>query len=93
MLGRLFQPEETPSVVISERYWESDFGRDPNILSRTLQLDGKAYPVIGVMPSSFTFPNEVTQMWVPLTFRPAQLLDSKNVYLRTLARLRPGLNL
>ena len=92
VLGRLFQPEETPSVVISERYWESDFARDPNILGRTLQLDGKAYPVVGVMPSSFVFPNEVTQIWVPLTFRPAQLLDSKNVYLRTIARLRPGLD-
>jgi predicted permease len=91
VLGRLFQPDETPSVVISERYWESDFGRDPAILSRTLQLDGKAYPVIGVMPSWFAFPNDVTQMWVPLTFRPAQLLDGKNYHLRTLARLRPGL--
>jgi putative ABC transport system permease protein len=91
VLGRLFQADETPSVVISERYWESDFGRDPAIVTRTLQLDGKAYPVIGVMPSSFAFPNEVTQMWVPLTFRPAQLLDGKNYHLRTLARLRPGL--
>ena len=91
VLGRLFQPDETPSVVISERYWKSDFGRDPAILSRTLQLDGKAYPIIGVMPSWFAFPNEVTQMWVPLTFRPAQLLNGKNYYLRTLARLRPGL--
>ena len=66
VLGRLFQPDETPSVVISERYWESDFARDPAILSRTLQLDGKAYPIIGVMASWFAFPNEVTQMWVPL---------------------------
>jgi predicted permease len=91
VLGRVFQPDETPSVVISERYWETAFGRDPAILNRALQLDGKAYPVIGVMPSWFAFPNEVTQMWVPLTFRPAQLQDGKSYYLRTLARLRPGL--
>jgi putative ABC transport system permease protein len=92
VLGRLFQPEETPSVVISERYWESDFGRDPGILNRSLLLDGRVYPIVGVMPASFAFPNEVTQMWVPLTFRPAQLLNSKNVYLRVVARLARGVS-
>ena len=92
VLGRLFAEGETEVVVLSERYWESDFGRDPEILSRSLQLDGKVYPVIGVMPASFTFPNNVTQMWVPLTFRPAELSNGKNYYLQAYARLRPGLD-
>src|SRR5262249_51465400 len=57
-----------------------------------IQLDGKNYTVAGVMPRSFAFPNEVTQLWVPLNFRPAQLTDGSSYYLRTVARLRPGLS-
>src|SRR5262249_25132637 len=56
-----------------------------------LLLNGEAYPIIGVMPKSFAFPNDVTQMWVPVILRnPA---DSKSYYLRTYARLAPGLTM
>ncbi len=92
ILGRFYSAEETQAVLLSESYWAENFGRDPSVLNRDIQLDGKNYTVVGVMPASFVFPNDVTQMWVPLNFRPAQLTDGANYYLRNVARLRPGLS-
>jgi len=92
ILGRFYGPDETDSVLLGETYWTENFARDPAILNRTVQLDGKNYTVSGVIPASFVFPNDVTQIWVPLNFRPAQLTDGASYYLRTVARLRPGLS-
>jgi putative ABC transport system permease protein len=56
--GRTFRPEEgTPGVgdvvIITHRYWERRFEMDPEVLGRTLTLDGTPYTVIGVMPEGF----------------------------------------
>ncbi len=83
-------------MVLSESYWQNRFGRDPEILHRALQLNGDLYSVIGVMPASFQFPNDVTEMWVPITFQPNALVPtarSGTRYLRTYGRLAPGLTL
>ncbi len=93
-LGRTFTDAEEHfggphAVLLSDAYWHSAFGADRGVLNRTLTLNGEPYSIVGVMPKSFAFPNEVTQMWAPLTFRnPA---DSRNYYLRVYARLAPGL--
>lgn len=96
-IGRSFQRvEELPGgphvVLLSHAYWQSAFGRDPNILRRSLELDGERYSVIGVMPPSFAFPNEVTQMWVPVVWRPSWLGHGgrQSVFLRMYARLQNG---
>src|SRR5262245_22737267 len=50
--GRVFQPSDNKSgvdvVVLSEAFWESRFGRDPNVIGRPLRLDGDNYTVVGV---------------------------------------------
>ena len=100
LLGRTFTPEEeryhgTHAVILSESYWQSRFGRDLDILHRALQLNGDLYPIIGVMPASFQFPNDVTQMWVPIAFTPKSLAPEGRTgrYLRTYGRLAPGVTL
>jgi putative ABC transport system permease protein len=95
LLGRTFTDVEQRyrgprAVILTEDYWQSAFGRDPRILNRSLQLNGELYPIVGVMPKSFAFPNEVTQMWTPMALRdPA---DSRSYFLRMYARLAPGLD-
>lgn len=96
-LGRTFDAEEAKlggrqAVIISDSYWRTEFAADPAILRRSLQLNGENYPIIGVMPASFVFPNEATQMWVPLAFRPSDFADPAKAayYLRTVARLKPS---
>ena len=99
MLGRNFNAGEESyhgphAVILSERYWRSQFGSDPNVLDRSLQLNGELYRVVGVMPSSFAFPNKVTEMWVPVVLSPKMLEPAarQTHWLRMVARLAPGLN-
>lgn len=99
LIGRTFTSEEERfsgphAVILSESYWRNTFGGDREILRRTLQLNGEEYPVVGVMPRGFEFPNPVTQMWTPLVFRPQELASrtEPGYYLQMIARLNPRLS-
>ncbi|MQA91562.1 MAG: FtsX-like permease family protein [Gemmatimonas sp.] len=75
-LGRPFSAEEDvpegPDVVLlSHSLWSSVFGSDPEVLGRTIQLDGTPHEVIGVMPPEFDFPSPDTDVWVPFQLDPA----------------------
>lgn len=96
-IGRYFTPVEQEAggphaVLLSDAYWRTAFGEDRQIRGRHIQLNGESYSVIGVMPPSFSFPNNLTQMWVPVVFKPQQLVGSarQNVFLHMYARLAPG---
>jgi putative ABC transport system permease protein len=79
--GRAFAlGEESGVVVLSDGYWRRRFGADPNIVGKTLTLNGLSWQVIGVMPADFVFPypgmlgpsgfTRVTSidMWLPIAF-------------------------
>ena len=83
-LGRAFTADEDRYgagnvVVLSHALWEHEYGRDPNILGKTVKLDEHSYTVVGVMPPSFRFPfdgaplSEMADLWVPIAFWPNQL--------------------
>ena len=100
LVGRVFNPEEERyagphAVVLSEPFWRSAFGGDSQILRRSLQLNGEEYRVVGVMPLSFRFPNEVTEMWTPVAFQPKELASraTAGYYLRMVVRLAKGISL
>src|ERR1700734_2080945 len=40
----------SPSVLISENYWQKRFGGDPAVLGKTIQLNGAALKIIGITP-------------------------------------------
>lgn len=70
-LGRDFTDEEKhvggPNVVIiSDRYWRSRFGADPQILSRKVRLGTASHSIVGVMPPSFHFPERDVDLWSPI---------------------------
>ncbi|MFW6202543.1 MAG: ABC transporter permease, partial [Gemmatimonadota bacterium] len=61
LLGRAFTADEVapdgPSViVIGHDLWRNTFGADPDVLDRTLVLDGADYTIVGVMPPDFELP-------------------------------------
>ncbi|HSM86983.1 MAG TPA: ABC transporter permease, partial [Candidatus Limnocylindrales bacterium] len=92
-LGRSFtseedQPGKNREVVLSHAVWKQQFGSDPQILGKTLSLDGLNYTVIGVMPQGFQMPSGAG-LWTPLAFTP-QEAQSTHEYLDVVARLRPG---
>ena len=53
MLGRFFDPQRehlgaSPTVVITERFWRMRLNSDPHVIGRTLRINGRAVPIVGV---------------------------------------------
>lgn len=95
LYGRTFAPDEGQPgkqnvVVLKHSLWQQRFGADPNIVNRTIRLDGKTLTVIGVMPPGFNFPFNGGEMWAPLVFEPNNLTNRGNHYLQVMGLLRPG---
>src|SRR5579872_2465214 len=82
LLGRLFTAEEdqvdhaAPVIVISHRLWQSRFGGDPNILSRTILVDGVKTDIIGVLRPDFRFSDDHAEFVTPLPINHVQLKGS-----------------
>ena len=99
-LGRVFTSAEDvpggPSVVIlSHGLWLRRFGGDPKILNQQINLNGRNYEVIGVMPNGYAFPTR-TEMWVSagqLSGDPAWKMRGNHPGLYGLARLKPGITI
>ncbi len=102
LLGRTFTPEEQQDgkdfvVVLGYGLWQRRFGGDQNIVGKTIELNKRAYTIVGVMPQSFqslptTLVNETAELYRPVaeaydnTQRDAQ-------HLRAIARLKQGVTL
>lgn len=99
VLGRSFLPdEEKPGanrvVLLSHGLWQRQFGSDPSLLNRTIQLNGESYTVVGVMPPGFQFP-ALRELWVPLILDPAKepwRADRTNRNLAVFGRLKPAIS-
>jgi putative ABC transport system permease protein len=98
ILGRAFtEREEGPSpatvVMISYGLWASSFASDPNIIGKTLSLNGAPHTVIGVMPRGFTQPGS-TDIWLPFDIPANQrTLISGARQLNIFGRLQDGTTL
>jgi predicted permease len=71
LAGRTLQPDDRAAavVVLSERLWRSRFGSSPAIIGETIDIDGRAREVIGVMPADFRGiapPALGSQLWIPI---------------------------
>jgi len=77
---------------LSYSLWQRRFGKDKSILGKNLNLGGKSYLVVGVMPKNFWFPDQETELWVPLIFTAEQRADSfrGNEFLTMIARIKEG---
>jgi hypothetical protein len=75
LLGRFFVPEDHDHVVLSHQFWKSQFGGDPNVIGKSVMLDGKLSRVIGVAGEGFRFP-ETVDVW-ELAVYPAAALPAR----------------
>lgn len=100
LLGRTFHAEEDVEgrdrvVVLGYRFWQRRFAANPEVLGKTLKLNGKPFTVIGVMPQGFRFaPFWATkaEIWVPLSLGKAA--TNRNAQsLRIFGRLKPGVSI
>ncbi len=98
-LGRRITPEEYAAsarvVVIRHTLWEGRLGSDPDILGRTISLNGEPFEVVGVMAEGFLPPQVLNQrtaeFWAPLSLvSDEQKADRRGGSYNVLGRLRPG---
>jgi predicted permease len=107
LLGRIFLPEEdrpgkTQTVVLTYALWQQTFSGDPNILGRSITLDGKARTVIGVLPPDFRLNHEVIptvagidkpEIFLPLPMDAKDEQEYGSENFNILARLKPGVTM
>jgi putative ABC transport system permease protein len=101
ILGRVFTEDEEqarqPLAVISYALWLERFHRDPHAIGGVIDLDRRAFTIIGVMPRDFEFPLQTghldrTQLWVPMSFTADELSDASAAMwgYHIVARLKDG---
>ena len=103
MMGRVFtaaeqQPGREHVVVLSYDVWRTEFGGDPKVLGRTVQVNDALCTVIGVMPRGFVFPAEGSahaQIWTPAPLNPGaatRVMGEQTVFYDVVARRRAGVS-
>ncbi|HMB29603.1 MAG TPA: ABC transporter permease, partial [Blastocatellia bacterium] len=81
------RPDAAPVVVLGYRFWQRQFGGDPNVVGRQLRLNDKVRTVIGVMPKRFMWRG--ADVYLPVTFERGRVVEGvRGVHL--LGRLKPG---
>ena len=108
-LGRTFTAEEyevgkDKVVILGHALWKRRYAGEPNILNRTITLDGTTYTVVGVMPpglyparplttGKIDFDESGQQYWLPMSFTPQWAAVRAAHVLGVVGRLKPGVTL
>lgn len=98
VLGRLLIPADDsapgghPYAVISYDYWQSRFGADPDVLSRTFRIANDVYQIVGVIDRGFTGtdPGTITDLFVPTMMNANAVRNPNWNWLRIWVQLRRG---
>jgi predicted permease len=102
LAGRTFLPEDgkqgaAPVVILSENLWRDRFGADAHAIGTTVNLDMRAFTIVGILPADFRFPFFTSeQIWIPVQQDPLFGPWMRNPELRFLdatARLKPGVSM
>ena len=95
-LGRLLAenddrtPGSDPYAVLSYDYWTQRFGKDPQIIGRTLRIGKELYEITGIVDGPFTGtePGTMTDIFLPAMMHPS-VTRSDVSWTRTLALVKP----
>jgi putative ABC transport system permease protein len=88
------RPGGPPVALISYGLWQKYFGGNSDVVTQSLNLDGRSYSIIGVMPPGFDLPG-IADVWIPLQMDIDSLpLTERAATNNTIvARLRQGVSL
>jgi predicted permease len=100
ILGRAFRPEDdqpgaAPVVLLSGGFWKRKFGSSPDVVGKSIDLDGESYTIAGVIPADFTFYGHDRDVYTPIgqwsdpSFRDRRIDMSAHA----VGRLKPGVTL
>jgi len=94
-MGRTFtdqdySPDAPKVVIFSNDLWRHHYGGDPQIIGRSVSIDGLPHTVVGVMPPGFWLAN--SRIWIPYFFSAEEKVNRKGGGWNVVARLRPGVS-
>ena len=105
--GRLLTPDDDRVIganfvaVLSYRFWEEKFGKDPKAIGQPIIVNGKSYSIVGVAPENFdgTTAGSRPVVFVPISMRGevqrffTKWEDRRNYWVYLFARLKPGMTI
>src|ERR1700677_2640332 len=99
LLGRSFRPEEDqvgagPVALIGDGLWHRKFGSAPDVLGKSITVDGKSYSIVGVVPEKSPI-NTTADVFTPLGQFNEEPCRDRRASLGTvgIARMKPGVTL
>jgi putative ABC transport system permease protein len=96
--GRVFAPEDgvpgkSDVVLLGDGLWKRRFGSDPEIVGKSVRVNGREKTVVGVLPPSIEFPSQqaggAVQIWEPVAFTNEHR-EARGRYMIVMARLAEG---
>ena len=104
--GRVFTPDDDQegkptTAILSYGFWQRHFAADPNIVGKTLSLNGNSVEVVGVMPPTFMLNREVmptvnkisnAQMLLSLPMGEGKRTTRTNEDYNVFGKLKPGVS-
>ena len=107
ILGRTFLPDEDKNaganavVLLSHSFWQRRLASDPNIVGKTVQLNNRAYQVIGITPEYFIGTKFALALdfWTPISMAedlrrsPDLLKERGSHWMNVIGRLKPGVSI
>src|ERR1700761_2994729 len=108
-LGRPIQPADDATIgagavaVISDAYWARHFSRSPDVIGKTIALNGTPFTIVGVNPRGFTGakqPQQSPEVFMPFAIQPVVypnqgtpiLTESKEWWMMVMGRVKPGIS-
>src|SRR6202165_4340187 len=99
--GRNFLPEEEENAdvaLVTQGFWQKRLGGDPNVIGRSITLDGVAHTIVGVLPSmpaAWFGANPIAEVWSAKPFQIPGFTYERMMrgtgFLRVVGRLKPGM--
>jgi predicted permease len=97
MLGRTWadgedQPGKDDVAILSYALWNSRFAGDKQAVGRSIELNGRKYTIVGVMPESFRFALK-SQAWIPQPMDEKGLGHRGSHFANAIGRMKPGVSI
>src|SRR6266446_6058879 len=99
--GRNFSPEEEETAdvaMVTENFWQKRMGGDPNVIGRSITLDGVPHTIVGILPNlPFSWIGPNAEIWTTKPFLVPGLSYERTMrgsgFLRVVGRLKPGMTI
>src|SRR5881227_2358028 len=103
IIGRNFLPQEEEGAdvaLVTRNFWQKRMGGDPNVIGRSITLDGTAHTIVGVlpnMPATWFGANPIAEVWTTKPFQVPGFTYERMMrgtsFLRVIGRLKPNITL